>query len=873
MDSQSNIACVSSEETAVINQFVGALFEPQDIVCVRFIETWTEDGQKKSQVKLRRWLRAEQVVQPDQWAYLHEQAEALRANQFFGVCPRAGREHFDLACQVCIVRCLWADLDHCPPEEALGRCEAATMPKPSIVVSSGNGAHLYWLLDQPFLIDDAGPAFPIYKGFTEYRTQKGDVKTKTVYYLDEAKTQVVDPRKLLSAKAKFIQGIQQGMAQKLGGDHTQDLARILRLPGTLNRKDERNGKQPVPCTLVEINTDRRYAITEFECFHAAPLGMSRGQEPDKQRPGHRSISLDHLDPDQRETWERLLAECSDSTEPDRSSRDFKLLCHAVECDLDADAVWPLVESISKFEERGQDYFEDTWAKAAESVEQDRQLPNLEAEAENVVKSVSPAQKDVAWSEPLPLDRTACNVVPTFPIDAVKEIVPQYHAICQAVAHQLQVPIDLPALMGLSVMALPLAGRVRVAIRPGSFSPVVLWTLCALPPGERKTPAVERIKQPIKLWEEQEQKRNLEDIKYQKAHRKLAEKQKQAVEGEIKKEKDEAKIKELTRRYGDLDHLLAQPEPEVPRLLVDDATPEALVPFLHKHKGRAACLSDEAVFLEVALGRYSGNPHFELYLRGFDGGEYRPDRVGREHLYLPAIYLTLGLCIQVQPFLKLARDADAEHRGFFPRFLTAMPRSLMGHRQFVLDGDLEMAQAAWDGLIVRLLKEQTSRNLGHLPEGYGIIKEFETKYEPKLADNRELASLRAWVGKAVSGQMLRVAAVLHCASGEKANVIKPDTLRAAITVIEYFLAHTRQVHNAREEDMALDIAHKITDHLTRNKVKKFNYAHFKRHIWAAKNNEAALKDAYLLLQTSHMIRETSRTKQTVLYEVNPRLTAP
>ena len=549
----------------------------------------------------------------------------------------------------------------------------------------------------------------------------------------------------------------------------------------------------------------------------------------------------------------------------------------MDCDLVADEVWPVVENISKFAERGLDYFESTWTKAVESVQQDRELPDLEARASQIVKDIEAVHTVVEsagdWPEPLALERTACNVVPTFPIDAVKDIVPPYHAICKAVAHQLQVPVDLPALMGLSVMALPLAGRVRVAIRPGSFSPVVLWTLCALPPGERKTPAVERIKQPIKLWEEQEQKRNLEDIKYQKAHRKLAEKQKQAVEGEIKKEKDEAKIKELTRRYGDLDHLLAQPEPEVPRLLVDDATPEALVPFLHKHKGRAACLSDEAVFLEVALGRYSGNPHFELYLRGFDGGEYRPDRVGREHLYLPAIYLTLGLCIQVQPFLKLARDADAEHRGFFPRFLTAMPRSLMGHRQFVLDGDLDMAQAAWDGLIFRLLKEQTSRNLDHLPEGYGIIKEFETKYEPKLADNRELASLRAWVGKAVSGQMLRVAAVLHCASGEKANIIKPDTLRAAITVIEYFLAHTRQVHNAREEDVALDIALKIRDHLTRNKVKKFNYAHFKRHIWAAKNDEAALKDAYLLLQTSRIIRETGRTKQTVLYEVNPRLTAP
>ena len=48
------------------------------------------------------------------------------------------------------------------------------------------------------------------------------------------------------------------MAQKLGGDHTQDLARILRLPGTLNRKDERNGKQAV---VAIAKLDGRLLVT------------------------------------------------------------------------------------------------------------------------------------------------------------------------------------------------------------------------------------------------------------------------------------------------------------------------------------------------------------------------------------------------------------------------------------------------------------------------------------------------------------------------------------------------------------------------------------------------------------------------------------
>jgi hypothetical protein len=40
----------------------------------------------------------------------------------------------------------------------------------------------------------------------------------------------------LSPKAQDIQDILGGIASKIGGDHTTDLSRLLRVPGTLNRK-------------------------------------------------------------------------------------------------------------------------------------------------------------------------------------------------------------------------------------------------------------------------------------------------------------------------------------------------------------------------------------------------------------------------------------------------------------------------------------------------------------------------------------------------------------------------------------------------------------------------------------------------------------
>jgi len=127
----------------------------------------------------------------------------------------------------------WADLDGVTVAEALNRIDKAGLPKPSIIINSGHGIHLYWILVEAFIIDDAGEP----------------VITK-------------DKKKIpLSPKAEKIQSIMRGMYAVIGGDHTQDVSRILRMPDSMNRKNERNGQKPLPCTLVECHPDRRYPLS------------------------------------------------------------------------------------------------------------------------------------------------------------------------------------------------------------------------------------------------------------------------------------------------------------------------------------------------------------------------------------------------------------------------------------------------------------------------------------------------------------------------------------------------------------------------------------------------------------------------------------
>ncbi len=166
------------------------------------------------------------------WPQFLEIAERTRGNIFFGVCPRP-RQWTDQAHHIRTVRVLWADLDGVTVAEALNRIDKAGLPKPSIIINSGHGIHLYWILVEAFIIDDAGEP----------------VITK-------------DKKKIpLSPKAEKIQSIMRGMYAVIGGDHTQDVSRILRMPDSMNRKNERNGQKPLPCTLVECHPDRRYPLS------------------------------------------------------------------------------------------------------------------------------------------------------------------------------------------------------------------------------------------------------------------------------------------------------------------------------------------------------------------------------------------------------------------------------------------------------------------------------------------------------------------------------------------------------------------------------------------------------------------------------------
>ncbi|OFW07675.1 MAG: hypothetical protein A3G20_01710 [Acidobacteria bacterium RIFCSPLOWO2_12_FULL_59_11] len=99
---------------------------------------------------------------------------------------------------------------------------------PTIVVSTGNGAHTWWLFKEPYLFDNVEDRKGVAKLVARWQT-------------------------LLRYRAT-----QRGWAF----DRLSDLARVLRIPGTINAKDPNNPKE----VTVHSTTGRRYNLSDFEEF-------------------------------------------------------------------------------------------------------------------------------------------------------------------------------------------------------------------------------------------------------------------------------------------------------------------------------------------------------------------------------------------------------------------------------------------------------------------------------------------------------------------------------------------------------------------------------------------------------------------------------
>jgi hypothetical protein len=213
----------------VIEKFLATIWRPVGFGEIRAIDHRAAEGKVK-----QRFFNLSENGVTIAVDHVRALAEGGGIDVYFGVVPRmraAGKKTDVMP----FTDVLWADLDSKASSKSSvwGHLQSFA-PAPSIVVDSGNGYHAYWLLRE--LVEG----------------EEAELAMRT-------------------------------LARRIGGDHTHDVSRVLRVPGTTNYK---NTEDLLAVRILQFNT-RRYRWSDFEADakreermvrkYDVPIGRERGE--------------------------------------------------------------------------------------------------------------------------------------------------------------------------------------------------------------------------------------------------------------------------------------------------------------------------------------------------------------------------------------------------------------------------------------------------------------------------------------------------------------------------------------------------------------------------------------------------------------------
>ncbi|MDI9431535.1 MAG: YfjI family protein [Planctomycetota bacterium] len=495
--------------------------------------------------------------------------------------------------------------------------------------------------------------------------------------------------------------------------------------------------------------------------------------------------------------------------------------------------------------------------------------------------------ETQWELPIPLGEYH---VPPFPLEAFPRELCELCEFCAAVAESCQVPVDLVAMLVLTVGGAALAKTVEVHVRGDHVEPVNLFTATALPPGNRKSSVFRIVTQPLMDFEREEIERLKPIIEQSRNQREILEeslKHAQKKAARATNAEQRADFGRQAREYAE--ELSRHVDRKAPQYIGDDATPESVARLLCENGGKFALMSPEGDVFELMGGRYSGTPNLGVYLKGHAGDDVRVNRVHLDRrvqfVHKPA--LTIGLAVQPEVIRGLASQKGFRGRGLLGRFLYSMPESLLGHRKTITRPIKENIRIAYSQRILNALHVQPAGGSEGQPlphpmmvddAALGALNDFAVAVERNLRVGGEFESMRDWAGKLV-GAVCRIAGILHglmhaCPPGLQNLQVNLETMLGAIAIGEYLVPHAKAAFFEMGADPAIDIARKILGLIEEEALSVFSKRDAFNKCRGAVHKVTEMDEPIRLLADHGYIRERqlqrvgSGRKPSPTYEVNP-----
>ncbi|WP_449409353.1 DUF3987 domain-containing protein [Methylobacterium komagatae] len=450
-----------------------------------------------------------------------------------------------------------------------------------------------------------------------------------------------------------VEAQSRGLAALYGGDTTDDVAHLFRLPGTVNLPNaakKARGRKPVTAQGRVSEKGRRYTLDDLAAF-AAPI--DRPEAPAAAPPTEFDIELAREVCGQptelpEQLTERLLSArhnhvgldkllSGERAGPgDRSTRDFAIACACMEADiLDRAEVAAIVAAYSpdKFEAeearggrgRAETYLARTVNRALAHVAEARAriaFTPIDDEGNDAASCKRNAETEgFGDSEPADiLGEDDPGILGTPPDGSLPEVIAAY---ARAEAARIGVPVIFSAMAALTVAGGAVGNALQIQPRrydPTYTEPAAIWTVLVAPPGCAKSPTINSAAKPLRAV----------DARLMKA-------------SEIERQAYEARRAALGKDKTGLG-----PAPLRRRAVIDDVTPEQQI-RLHQHNPRGLLrIVDEYVsFLDFGTYKKNGGGDRGKALGFFDGGSMTVDRVSEDRP-IHADSVLMGLLSSTQP---------------------------------------------------------------------------------------------------------------------------------------------------------------------------------------------------------------------------------
>lgn len=448
-----------------------------------------------------------------------------------------------------------------------------------------------------------------------------------------------------------------------------------------------------------------------------------------------------------------------------------------------------------------------------------------------------------------------------------EYLPQpYKDFAACLADNTETPQSMAVLSVLATIATALQGKIIVKpkLDDDYKETLNIYTMTALPPANRKTSVLNACTKPLIEWEKHQQALLEPEIKRQRS---FCESQKRIIDAKRRKLKDNNDMA-LINEIAELEEGLKEPD-ILPRLFLNDATPESLAVLIDEQKGRMAIISDEGGIIDVIAGLYNGGQaNIDLLLKGWDGSYFRQKRKDRNLSLTPL--LTINIVAQPQIIENMGGKGAFTGKGLLERFLYCLPESKLGYRTNDKLPIPPTVKSAYETSINDLLSidyDEAPRILTLDNEARGEWQAFQASTELDLRPNGRLYPCIGWGGK-ICGQALRIAGLLHFAEyGADIPTINKATMDKALSIASCLTYHALAAFDLMQTIPEIALAKSAFNWIAAQEQPQFK----KADLTTAMRKRAKvdkLNDALKELTERNLIKEAGKDGKTIYYEVNP-----